>query len=85
MVIQAVKSLPKTNTYSFIALENLFYKNDLKKVLNSNFENIRIKLLNKITDGQCSTCLSAINEIPLSNQSLLVLVIMGHIQQSKIS
>ena len=64
MVIQAVKSLPKTNTYSFIALENLFNKNDLNKILNSNFENIRIKLLNKITDGQCSTCLSAINEIP---------------------
>ena len=64
MVIQAVKSLPNTNTYSFIALESLFYKNDLKEVLHSNFENIRIKLLNKITDGQCSTCLSAINEIP---------------------
>ena len=31
MVIQAVKSLPKTNTYSFIALEDLFNKNDLKK------------------------------------------------------
>ena len=64
MVVQAVKSLPKTNTYSFIALENLFNKNNLKKVLHSNFENIRIKLLNKTTDGQCATCLSAINEIP---------------------
>ena len=32
MVIQAVKSLPKTNTYSFIALENLFNKNDLKSI-----------------------------------------------------
>ena len=28
MVIQAVKSLPNTNTYSFIALESLFYKNN---------------------------------------------------------
>ncbi len=64
MVIQAVKSLPKTNIYTFIALENLFNNNNLNNELHSNFKNIRLKLLNKITDGQCSTCMSAINEIP---------------------
>ena len=64
MVIQAVKSLPKANNYTFIALENLFAKSNLNKELFLNFKNVRIKLLNKITDGQCSTCLSIINEIP---------------------
>ena len=64
MVIQAVKSLPKSKDYHFILLENLFLNSELNTKFNNYFEKFKVHLLSEVTAGQCSTCLKAIDNIP---------------------
>ncbi len=67
MVVQAVKSLPKTENYNFVALEESFLINDLDKLFEEQFTNSKVTRLEKVSNGQACTCLSALNEIPPSD------------------
>ena len=71
MVIQAVRSLPESKNYHFVVLEKLFLNSKLNNNLSTYFKKFKVKLLSEVTAGQCSTCLKAIDDIPL-DESLTI-------------
>ena len=71
MVIQAVRSLPESKNYHFILLENLFLNSKLNNNFSIFFKRFKVKLLSEVPAGQCSTCLKAIDDIPL-DESLTI-------------
>jgi len=61
MVIRAAKCLPKADYWIFIAREEHLLYYDFEKVLSSYFSNFKIIVLNELSDGQLSTCLTSRN------------------------
>ena len=63
MVIQSLSNLPKSKSIRIIYQKNLKKINVIKK--NINKKNIKTKYipLNKITDGQASTCMLGLNNL----------------------
>jgi dTDP-glucose pyrophosphorylase len=58
MVINAANSLPKGEKYIFICRENKD-KKEIEKIINNNLENTQYIYIDKLTEGQASTCLLA--------------------------
>jgi NDP-sugar pyrophosphorylase family protein len=56
MVIQAVNCLPKCEKNVFICLKEHDDDYDIKKNLESNYENVSVSLIEKTTMGQACTC-----------------------------
>lgn len=59
MFITSVKSFPKAEKYIFICLREHFQKYMIKKAVEDNFPSSEIITLEKLTEGQASTCLLA--------------------------
>jgi NDP-sugar pyrophosphorylase family protein len=56
MIIQSVNCLPKSDTNVFICLSEHINNFNLKDVLNSNYDNVKIVEIDDTTDGQARTC-----------------------------
>ena len=63
MVIQAIKSLPKTEKNHFITLKDLIKTVNIEKVLRKEFPKCKLTILKEETSGQAITCLSATNNM----------------------
>ena len=61
MVIRAAQCLPKADYWIFIAREEHLLYYDFEKVLSFYFSNFKIIVLNELSDGQLSTCLTSRN------------------------
>ncbi|MDB2351248.1 nucleotidyltransferase [Candidatus Marinimicrobia bacterium] len=61
MVIRAAQCLPKADYWIFIAREKHLKSFDFKKVLSFYFSNFKIIVLNELSGGQLSTCLTSRN------------------------
>jgi len=57
MVLQAVNSLPKVENYIFVLRDDMNGCEKITSLLNKSFENIHIKKLSNVTNGQASTAL----------------------------
>jgi NDP-sugar pyrophosphorylase family protein len=65
MVVQATRCLPSTKNYHFVALEQHLDSSDLQAVLTDQFPAASFTRLKNITDGQASTCLAALDSLPV--------------------
>ena len=63
MVIQAIRSLPKTEKNHFIALQNLIKTVNIEKVLRREYPKCKLTILKEEKSGQAMTCLSATTNI----------------------
>lgn len=59
MVVAAAKSLPKCDKYIFICLKEHMDRYHVSNMFKNNFPNSEIIVLDKVTQGQASTCLLA--------------------------
>ena len=63
MVIQATRSLPYSESYHFVLLEETTSASNIAKRLKDEFPQCRIKTIEKVTNGQACTCLEAISSL----------------------
>jgi len=63
MAIQAVADLIQADRYVFILRGDMPGLNEVSAVLQDEFEDPRLVVLSKISDGQASTCLSGMGEV----------------------
>ena len=71
MFIKATTCLPEASNYIFITKKEFEKKYNVKKIINHEFSNNKLILMDKPTDGQVSTCLLAKNSIPKDNSLLI--------------
>ncbi|PZO59633.1 MAG: hypothetical protein DCF15_03325 [Phormidesmis priestleyi] len=75
MVVQAVRSLPRTQNYHFVCLEEHLGNSNLKQSLTESFSDADSKVgisgLRDVTDGQARTCVAAMAHID-SRQPLTI-------------
>jgi NDP-sugar pyrophosphorylase family protein len=63
MVIQAVADLPQGDRYIFILRRDLVGVGDITQALRDEFDQSRIVVIDKLTNGQASTCMEGIAEL----------------------
>jgi NDP-sugar pyrophosphorylase family protein len=63
MIIRAVDCLPKCDRNIFICLEDHFNDYDLASILEKEFENVEVKTIKGVTDGQAITCQIGMKEL----------------------
>lgn len=71
MVIKAVDSLPKANKWIFVCRKEHIDDYGIDKVLKAYASNVAIIAVDKITEGQASTCLLAKNLINNSEELMI--------------
>jgi len=71
MIIQAANSLPKTEFYNFVVLEEHLSKYSLKNALLSQFPQANIFSLNETTEGQAVTCSFGMKNMRLKNSLII--------------
>tara|TARA_B110000003_G_scaffold95947_1_gene98151 strand:- start:18953 stop:19729 length:777 start_codon:yes stop_codon:yes gene_type:complete len=71
MFIKATTCLPDANNYIFITKKEFEKKYNVKKIIDNEFSNNKLILMDKPTDGQVSTCLLAKDAIPKDNSLLI--------------
>jgi dTDP-glucose pyrophosphorylase len=59
MVIAAAKSLPEADKYIFLCLKEHISKYKIDKIIKRYVKNAQVVTINKLTEGQASTCLLA--------------------------
>jgi NDP-sugar pyrophosphorylase family protein len=71
MVIKAAQNLPRGEKYLYLCRKSHLDKYDLQDTIHDFYPNARIISVNKLTEGQASTCLLAKNFIN-NNEELLI-------------
>ena len=71
MIIQAANSLPKSEGYIFVTLQEHLDNYQLEQLLKAEYQNCNIVPINQITEGQAITCQLGLNNID-ANRSLLI-------------
>lgn len=71
MIIQAVNSLPKADSYVFVCRQDHVDNYQIDKILKSSYPNSHVKAIDYITEGQASTCLLGEHYIEPESQLLI--------------
>ena len=72
MVIQATRSLPPSDNYHFVVLEETASASDIVRRLKSEFPLCNINSVEKVTNGQACTCLEAISSLDVHERYLTI-------------
>lgn len=73
MVVQAVKCLPQSDNNIFICLKEHLDNYNLENELKYNFDNVKIKSINYVTQGQACTCEIGINEFKIDPEAPILI------------
>jgi NDP-sugar pyrophosphorylase family protein len=73
MIVQAVNCIPKSSNFTFICLKEHIEKYNLKQELSKNYNNPKIVIIDKVTEGQACTCELGLNSTKFDlEQSILI-------------
>ena len=71
MILQAANSLPKSEEYAFVTLQEHLDNYPLEQTLTNEYKNCEVTAINEVTEGQAITCSLGLKNVD-ENKSLLI-------------